>query len=89
MVDVHRRVAAAPLGYEVDELFESALLSRAIERPKATKARIVVGEPASEKILEAAARLEERVAFHIEEGVARSGLRKQREAERRRVPISS
>ena len=64
---------------------KARFLLGAVERPKGSKLRLVVGHPAAEQVLEAAAGLVERVALHIEEDVARRGLRKQRESERRRV----
>ena len=70
VIHVQRGKTAAPLHHEVDELLEGTLLFGAVEPPKGAKRRIVVGHPAAEEIFQAAARLVERVALHIEEDVA-------------------
>src|SRR5579871_1711257 len=85
MVDVHSGIAPPPLGYEIHELLERALLSGAIDAPEGAERRLVSGQPAAEEIFEAASRFVKRIALHIEERIARRGFGKKGEAERRLV----
>src|SRR6202042_3943484 len=86
MVHVHLRISPPAVADEIDELLEGALFREAIDAPESTGSLFVVGHPAPEEILEAAAGLEERVALHIEEDVARGRLRKESKSEWRLVP---
>ncbi len=81
MVDVQVGVALDPLADEVDELLERASLALAVVGPEGLELLLAILQPEdAEEVLEPAARLPERVALHVEEEVARRGLREQREA---------
>ena len=84
VVDVHRRVALDARGEEVHELLEGALLAGAVVRPERLEARAAVLEIAHAEEVFEPARLE-RVALHVEEHVARVGLRQALEAAARSI----
>ena len=72
VVDVQVRKLRAPLVDEVDKLLEGASLAVAVVRPERPELRLPVLEPEdAEEIFETAVRLPPRVAFHVEEEVAR------------------
>ena len=82
VVDVHVRERAPALGDEVDELLERGLLAVADRTPRTARyvvrsVRLPPQHP--EEKLEPRGRVEERVALHVEEQVARRRRRQQPE----------
>ena len=80
MIDVKIRTASEALADDVDEVLEDLLFRLTVLPPEGTELwSSTFDANDAEQILEASARLEMRIAFHVEEEISGLGLWKQAE----------